>query len=62
MFTALGSISHENFYVHAEWTKTKILYGGNFDFHFQTGDMPPRAFAMFSAHAVREVGADTIPE
>ena len=33
-------------YVHAEWTKTRILYGWNFDFHFQIGDMPPRVFPI----------------
>ena len=42
--------------------KKSNLTKGNFDFHFQIGDMPPRVsclyreamrFAMFSAHALR---------
>ena len=44
MLTTLWSISQKSFYVHAEWTKTRILYEGNFTFHFQIGDMPPRVF------------------
>ena len=46
MFTALGSISHKKIYM---CMQNEQKLEGNFDFHFQIGDMPPRVFLIMFA-------------
>ena len=73
MFTALGSNSHKTFYICMQ--NEQKLAEGNFDFHFQIGDMPPRVFPIClygeamrlqcfppTRYAVRKVGVDTMLE
>ena len=48
-------LQQKNLYVHAEWTKTRILYEGNFEFSFQIGDMPPRVFPICLYSATKRV-------
>ena len=54
MFTALGSISHKKFYMFMQNEQKLEFCRGNFDFHFQIGDMPPRVFPIcFYREAMR---------